>query len=237
MSQCISNRHESDLGGHFSPFGDVKPVGVSVIVPKELAAFPAVQHTAWMLVNLLARFAGVVNCVSIECPPGIPQAGRIIPLALRSADLDVALLHGGRAIGVVPVENNLPLERTIVVGNGVASTDGLLFCLGSGWCGGFARSHDFMRTLDPKSSLPIGPYIAACLAAGEVFKAARMQANTYESPASAFYSAYSHRASDSPIPDGPSTANASIQASLAGVGAVGCAMLHALADAKGVQPF
>jgi ThiF family len=228
MSQCISSRHESDLGGQFSPFGDVKPIGVSIIVPEQLAAFPAVQHTAWMLVNLLARFAGVVNRVSIQCPSGIPQSGRVVPLALKNTDFDVALLGGGRAIGVVQVERNLCLEKTIVVGPGIVHAEGTIFCLGSGWCGGFSATPDPLRTLEPKSTLPIGPYVAACLAAGEIFKAARMQAGTYESPASAFYSAYSHRASDSPVLGDPSIANVPIHATLAGVGAVGCAMLHAL---------
>src|SRR5436305_394369 len=104
MTERVSNRHEGDLGGLFSPFGDTNRGAITVAVAPGYAALAATQHTAWMLVNLLGRFAGVVDLVSVACPGGVPQAGRVVPFAARGADLRTALIEGGRSIGVVPVE-------------------------------------------------------------------------------------------------------------------------------------
>lgn len=55
-NQTVSNRHEGDLGGKLCSFGEVRPVRASIVIAPERAAEVAVQHAAWMAVNLLCRF-------------------------------------------------------------------------------------------------------------------------------------------------------------------------------------
>src|SRR4029079_10317437 len=57
----VSDRHEGDLGGRLDPFDASRPAVVRVTVPGDVAASAACQHTAWMLLNLLARADGIVD--------------------------------------------------------------------------------------------------------------------------------------------------------------------------------
>ncbi len=202
---------------------------MTVEIPGAVAGIASVQHTAWMLVNLLARFHGVVHRVGVRCPPGIKLSGRVIPLAGRDLDLASALVRGGIAIGVVPVEANLTLERIIVIGPGpgyAGRPD--LFAIGSGWCGGVSVIPPSFDALVDGSTLPFGPYVAACIAAGEVFKAARMRPGSYVAPKAAFYSCWNHVATGTLNSDGPRDVEITLDASLVGIGAVGSAVMHSL---------
>ena len=79
----ISDRHEGDLGGQLEPFARTRQVAVTVVAAPGTAHLAAAQHTAWMLVNLLARAAGVVTVVRVACPHPVPLTGRVVPLADR----------------------------------------------------------------------------------------------------------------------------------------------------------
>jgi hypothetical protein len=225
MSDLISSRHESDLGGRFLPFGNAEPVEVTIVVSPDTAHQAAVQHAAWMLVNLLSRQQGVVSRIGLICPPGIGQAGRIIPLASRTLDFRAGVVAGNEQIGVVPIYQEKTLGRRLVVGAVDQSVSGDLYVAGIGWCGGISTAP---VTIDYESELPFGPYIAACLAAGEVFKAARLKPGTYQCAESVFYSAWTRCSSKSFIAAGPAALKQSLDIALAGVGAVGCAFLHVL---------
>lgn len=235
MNQRVSSRHEGDLGGQLLPFGDANRVGVTIVVPAETAHLPSVQHTAWMLLNLLARLDGVVHRVGICCPPGVALCGRVVPLAPRNQDLATALAAGGNSIGVVPVNPDARLERTISVGMTRPAGPVDLYALGGGWCGGIDIAPDSLEQIDLKSALPIGPYLAACLAAGEVFKGARVRPDTCIFPRSAYYSAWDHLASSSPLPGGCSGVEIGLDATLVGVGAVGSSAMHTLWACTGVS--
>jgi len=228
MSDRVSSRHEGDLGGRFLPFGDVNRVGVTVEVAPECASLPGVQHTAWMLVNLLARFKGVVHRVGVRCPEGVRVCGRVVPLAAGHEELRASLLAGGAAVGVVPIEADTRLEWTIAVGCGDAVTGASMYACGNGWCGGVSDAPLDVDALGTPSPLPFGPYVAACIAAGEVFKAARMRREEYIALASAFYSVWDHGAAEAPLVGGPERLEVVLDAALAGAGAVGCALIHTL---------
>jgi hypothetical protein len=228
MTDRVSSRHEDDLGGRFLPFSNTRQVDVTVEVATATASLAKTQHTAWMLVNLLARLDGVVRRIGLVCPPGIALAGRIVPLSPRDVDLRTALLLGAQAVDAVPIEPDARLDRTLLVGN---STDcqADLYLHGEGWWGGISEKPIAdLQSLHGSSALPFGPYVAACLAAAEVFKAARLRPGAYRSPGAAFYSLWDHRPSGSPAPGGPSVVDLEIDAALAGVGAVGSAALHCL---------
>jgi molybdopterin/thiamine biosynthesis adenylyltransferase len=236
MIESVSSRHESELGGVFLPFGDASKMELTIVIDPASAGLASVQHTAWMLINLLVRLQGIVQHIHIVCPSDVPLCGRIVPLAPRELDLRTALIQGARAIAVVPVDGNSQFERTIVVGDGNGwhgAAD--IYAWGNGWCGGICDSPIPSDSFGADSALPFGPYTAACIAAGEVFKAARMNSDSYRAPKSAYYSVWEHRAAKLPIADGPTAIALEIDAALVGVGAVGSAFLHAVWSLDGVQ--
>ena len=232
----VSNRHESDLGGQFLPFGSTEPVKLTIRVAPGLASRPAVQHTAWMLLNLLCRMEGAVGQIGLDCPSNIPVAGRVVPLG-SGTDLQSALLAGTAEIGIVPVINGASYPRTIMVGASPSDDYAAnLYVYGDGWWGGVATKP---IPEGENSDLPFGPYVAACIAAGEVFKAARMEPSSYLVPSSAFYSTWHHRATSdraaSWLADGPKSLDGVLlDIGLAGVGAVGCAWMHAIWACQGL---
>ncbi|WP_119321597.1 ThiF family adenylyltransferase [Capsulimonas corticalis] len=221
----VSSRHEGDASGILSPFSEVTPVDVTVEIEPEFANQASVQHTAWMIVNLLARLEGVVARVGILADEQVFQAGRIVPLGTPSTNFMEALLRGAAAIGVVPVsDGKLPDSVCISVGPGSAN-GAWLRAHGNGWTGGIAPGV-YEGAAD--SPLPFGPYISACMAVAEVFKLVRMSPEMRSEIQHVTYSAWEHTvgaATDS----GPSViGDLQIDCTLAGVGAVGSAWLHAI---------
>ncbi len=230
----VSSRHEIDIRGVVGPMETATPVAVSLEIPADVAASPAVQHTAWALLNMLARMDRVVSCVSVACPSDVSLSARLSPLAGNGGHLRDALRHGAHAVNVVPVEfGNNRCDLRIVVGPGASVSDGLRV-YGEGWCGGFAR--DRYVAAAPPSALPFGPYAAAAMAVGEVFKVVRIEPVRYPPTTAAFYSLWSHRVQTTFVQGGPAAvASVVLDETIAGVGAVGCICAHALWSADGVS--
>lgn len=234
MSQQISSRHEGDAGGTLLPFGETNKRKVTISIGGSIAHLAGAQHTAWMLLNLLCRSHGVVEEVGIVCPPGIPLVGRVVPFASPGVDLLTALIEGGKEIDVVPITTSGAGDCVIFIGL-QPEADAAFAAYGNGWCGGISTSPMEADAFGTISALPFGPYVAACIAAGEIFKSARLKQEHYSLLGSAFYSLWNHRISDMPQADGPVTIEICTDALLVGVGAVGCAFLHALWSTAGLR--
>lgn len=236
MSNDVSSRHAGDLGGTFLPFGDTNRVEVTVALNAEAAVEPANQHTAWMLINLLCRMSGVVQRVGIVCPAGVPIVGPVVPIAAGASDLKEALVRGAEAIGVVGVAVDRQLDRLLAVGRH-PTPNAALQVYGHGWQGGYSTRATTIGDVGvPASSLPYGPYVAACLAAAEVFKAARLRPEQYHCPEAVFLSLWDHQTASGWRDDrAPIQVDVALEAGLAGVGAVGCAMLHTLWATRGLS--
>ena len=231
MMERVSDRHEGDLGGRLRAFGDTRTAGVTVVVEAGAAHLPSTQHAAWMLLNLLARSEGIVERIGLVCPSGVPLWGPVVPLARRDTDLRTALLAGAREINTVPVEMGEVAGGALVIGPGEALPTGYRV-YGEGWWGGVSSG---AIPGDGASALPFGPYAAACFAAAEVFKAARMDPGAYGRPESVFYSAWSHESAAEPTLGGPDSLDGLVlDAALAGVGAVGSTWVHAVWACPGV---
>lgn len=203
---------------------------VVVVVEDHLAHLAGIQHAAWMLTNLLARQQGVVSEVIVCASAGVPLAGRVVPLAARDLPFAEALLAGAAAIDTVPVrainsQAEAPRDAMLMaVGPGAAPPRGLRVH-GDGWWGGISTN---TISAPASSLLPLGPYAAACLAAGEIFKRVRLPATT---PKDAFYSLWNLQATPAPPQaeaQGPEDLSAvQLRVLLAGCGAVGSAFLAA----------
>lgn len=209
------------------------PVTVSLQIPHEVAGTPAGQHTAWALLNMLTRLERVVSRVSVTCPQGIPISARLSPLVGNASSLGDALQNGARAIGVVPADFvSTEGDLRLVVGPGTA-VPGALRVYGEGWCGGIAQ--DAPVPAAKASALPFGPYIAASMAVGEVFKAVRIDPRRYPPTRAAFYSLWFHRAETTFISGGPAVLpSVVLDETLAGTGAVGCICANVLWATGGV---
>ena len=224
MTERVSDRHEGDLGGLLLPFDETRRASLTVVVPSEWAATPAAQHTAWMLVNVLCRMKGIVDAIGLLCPQDVPLHPQIVPFAPTAGWFDEALLQGAAEIGIVPVTPGIAHERRLIVGP-AASEQGLRVW-GQGWTGGVSSDR---LEIGGASMLPFGPYVAASLAAAEVFKAARAPTPAVAVPTMHYLSAWEMRASTSPILTGPpSVEQLVLSTAIAGVGAVGSAVVHAL---------
>lgn len=205
------------------------------------AHLAADQLTAWMLVNLLARAVGIVTVVRVACPDLVPLAGRVIPLASRDLPLRDALVAGGQAIGAVPVEAaDRPRAGDTVIITGGAHPDaarwpGARFATGRGWWG--AVSSQLLVVGGPASSLPFGPYVAASLAAAEVFLRARLPAGTYGAAKTVGWDCWTQALTRSPAPGAPEglTDLDMSGIALAGVGAVGTVWMQAIWATSGVR--
>lgn len=214
-------------------------MAVAVVVDPRSAHRAGHQHTAWMLVNLLARAAGVIRSVHLVCPPGVPLAGRIVPLAPRNVPLDEALLRGVQAIGAVPVSpasNAVRADTVLVVGAGDGAEHRTSrFVAGYGWWGGVS-SHPIPVSDGYESSpLPFGPYLAAALAVAEVFLAVRLP--RHSEPAGAYgWDCWGQTLSSAPVPGAPAELEHLdlSDTALAGVGAVGSTWVHALWASPGL---
>lgn len=223
----IGDRHSGTAGGALRPGG--KPVSVEIRLGTD-AFRTSVQHTAWMLVNILCRLQGAVSIVLINCPTGIKVPMRLSPLITEGGELRDALLSGAKAIGspedgFVSVELLSKQPIDVVVGVGFEFRADATFCaVGNGLCGGI-----FSREIAAPahfSELTIGPYIAACLAAGEIFRLVRL--NSYVPERQLFLNAMDYSHGIDPTWTHLEIGNALRSVILVGVGAVGSALLHAL---------
>jgi hypothetical protein len=235
----LANRHEGTLDGLLAPLQATSAPTVAVEVSPEAATSPAGQHTAWMLINLLARQESVIGRVVLVCPPDMRLRGRIVPLAPRYLDLASALVEGARAVEAVPVEVALRPPagaQRLIVGTGPAIPGALLVWGERAWGGISAGA---ITSADAESALPLGPYAAACLASAHVFNTVRMRDGRTALPEAAFYSLWSLTASSAPptapSDTGPYDISTALDVIVAGAGAVGSAWIHAMWATPGLR--
>lgn len=223
----VGDRHLGNAAG-LRTFNPEKAVQVAIQIAPEVAGLTSVQHVAWMTLNMLARLALLVDEVIVDCPQDLALDERVIPFLADPVSLATGLLAAGTKIGVVPVRlgNGESTDLQIHAGPGDPPSKGLRVH-GEAWTGGFSLGGIDAHT--PESSLPFGPYIAACLGVSEVFRAVRVDGDRYPPPKAAFYSGWTNRTMPELNPTGPSRLDAlSLDASLGGVGAVGAAWMHAI---------
>ena len=215
-------------------------MAVAVVVATQTAHLASTQHTAWMLINQLARATGVVSAVRVVCPPGVRLSGRIVPLAPRELPLCDALVRGGQAIGATPVLAAAASDAADVVLIVGAQRDErdcgqhVRHVNAHGWWGGVSEHP--MPSDSTKCDLPYGPYIAASLAAGEIFLNARLPQHVPRSGGTYGWDSWTQALRSTPTPGAPEVLNNLdlTGTSLAGVGAVGSTWVHALWATNGL---
>jgi len=171
----IGDRHLRALDG----FEDVtRTLSVRVVVG-DVFAHPSAQHLVACLANLLSRLVKTVSRVQVALPSGPWQVPMGWPGGALSPADTLAELATWATGGEVPISvgDGDACDLTICVGprpRGFA--DPVDLCVfGSGWraWAGDETHLPAFPLQDLKQCNPLGPYLAACLAAGEVFKRAR----------------------------------------------------------------
>lgn len=239
--ESVSDRHSGDLGGVLDAFDPTAAITVSVEIDPENAASPAAQHAAWMAINLLVRAEGIVSRVLVTGPSGVRVCNQVVPFGL-SRDLVERLVEAGADIDVVPVvrSDEEAGDRRLLIGSNAPGvlTANTLALTGSGWWGGVAQGvvPPTWQSADMRRDEPIGPYVAACLAVGEVFLGVRAPKLATDRPASWGWNAWSRAVAGAPVDAGPVWGDLDLtDIGLAGVGAVGAAWMHALWAAPRVR--
>jgi molybdopterin/thiamine biosynthesis adenylyltransferase len=224
---ALGDRHSGTAGGALKLGG--KPVSVEIRLGRDAFLAP-VQHSAWMLLNILCRLEGVVHSVRLNCASDIALVPKLSPLVRRTGRLADALVDGAHSIGpnregFANVEAAGKNASDLVISVGFeCSPDAAFSAAGNGFCGGiFTRP---VTTPARYSDLTIGPYIAACLAASEIFRLVRLRNFTPERQLFLDAIDYTHGAD--PAWRDLDVAGEFESVLLVGVGAVGSALLHAL---------
>lgn len=182
LARRLGNRHlhpefQAKLGGIFGTSNRI----VRLTARQDVAETIAGQHLIWMLANLLARQFAIVHELDLHLPtvPTQPEAVlfpsdsamTILPDAISAT----ARLIAGEALDVKLVNDaESPVDVEILIGR-CAPNLSAQYSIGvyaDGW-NLFVGDPDLTPPFKPRSGLPLGPYFAACVAAGEVFKSLR----------------------------------------------------------------
>jgi hypothetical protein len=224
-----------------------QPVAVTVIVPGQSAHHIATQRMAWMLVTLLSRSTThVVSSITVNCPARALLQSLVTPHPARDGTLLSTLVdarvHGGPdAVPVVPALDSdyskgaADLHLTYVINP--SGTDGSLgsnewALFASAWAGELTTDRPRLAP-DPDAAAPFGAYVAAALAAAQVFLTAR--AHSYE-PKPVMLDAWQWAVDPEQFVE-PDVVEIEVDSVLAGVGAVGSACLLALWATEGVTGY
>lgn len=179
LHEDIANRHVLPVEG-LSRSRQDEPLSVRIVVSAQWAASRAGQLLVSCLANLLVRQVSLVRQVEIASSPA-PSLVRI-PTVISSRDFPGSLvsLSDWAVDGVVPVIERLipdPADFTIFVGTPlpepIPNHGQVLTALGDGWRAWVGTPDLAPQGVLPSSGNPLGPFLAAALIAGEVFKRSR----------------------------------------------------------------
>jgi hypothetical protein len=166
------------VADRFDPAGWGRPIRVRLAVADHAAAGPAGQHLAWMTANLLARQYGVIGEIQLVAPAASTH-DRVTHFA-GHGDLAASLAAAVAAVAgpTVAVEVwDRPQGRVdvaVAVGAGAPTgrADVVVAVEAAGWRCTVGDPERLAPLAGPADTNPVGAYLGACLAAGEVFKRA-----------------------------------------------------------------
>lgn len=233
----LGNRQRGDLGGPLHP--PLQPTRMTIAAEDEAASSRSGQHLLWMLTNLLARQVDEISQITFEINPDVTVLDRVSPLVADGVPLTTALKAGAAQINpLLGAPQNSAPELRIQIG-APASLPGeplhTLYVSATSWRG-YIGTQQTPWTGDMDGN-PVGPYVAACLAAAEVFKFVRgVQPDYGTSPGGLWYDAWHMRRGDQGEagPSLPAVVQG-LSAVVAGIGAVGSALLHTLYAVPGLH--
>jgi molybdopterin/thiamine biosynthesis adenylyltransferase len=224
----LADRHERLRERHKHFFGEHRRRVVCLVGDAEFLRTFAGQVTWALLLNLTARLYKGIERLRIDVVPGIDRRPSVFfpnqAAGLREASFELLRgLEQGYALEEGPPPPDDPSWIVVHVG-GIASRDArVLTVAGAGWLA-FINDDSWREIADHPN--PVGPMVAGCLAAAEIYK--RLYSMHSEDEAHSFvFSAYDYSRSVSANPVLPERIELS-DTYVAGAGAVGMALLGVL---------
>jgi hypothetical protein len=215
-----------------------RPLRVVVDVDTTLVDQPGVQHLTWLLVTLLTRStSAVIETVGIstdDAPlvPGIDPGAPDVGPSLLDALKVTADAFGPEAAPVVDASELDGAALVLQIGNTAARRwpgADVLHVSAAGWTGAVTPDAADILPLDVATENPFGPYVAACLAAGQAYMYARVRHHQLQAVALNAWTltqATTDLAALAAVD--PGEPSVELDHVLAGVGAVGTALLLTL---------
>jgi molybdopterin/thiamine biosynthesis adenylyltransferase len=176
----LADRHfRPDPHGVLAAPDTARQARVLVAIGPRMAVTKAGQDALWMLANLLCRQFRLVTGVTLDIPSEIPLLPRIAAFGeaptLKESVANCIRLVAGRHVAVDEFSDTgtepYPIEICIGRPAGPPRAAVRLVLFADGWR--LFLGHAFTSADLPHSGLTIGPYLAACFAAGEIFKRLR----------------------------------------------------------------
>jgi hypothetical protein len=235
MTHSNANRHDGTLDGKLQ--GRPELVTVTLRTTRTFASTVGGQHLLWMLTNLLARQFGVIGTLRLSIPD-VPLHDSVAlhcgGNALRDSLLMLGHTLGRDQIAVEATSGDAPTDIVEVIIDNVE--DGEWSGYGDGWRCATAPSGSIEGHI-PTSHSPIGPYLAACFLAGEVFKSARELARERRRFEPTYFSAWTATtaANFAELQDGTESAIEVPLTYLAGAGAVLQAFAATISASTGIR--
>lgn len=234
----ISDRHMRPMDGLALPAGTTR-LKVRINIAEEHARSLPGQHLLTSLVNLLCRMTDLVGSIELVGPTDVPLRVRL-PNEAEGTLLESAQSLSSWAVGST-VNTSISDGRETVdvalrIGGGNDDPHATVTLVGHGrgwmsWAGTATSAPRFQAVDDPN---PLGPFMAACLLASEVFKRARGVTGRGRLVEAFGYSLWSGKwgvAWDG-LEDGPAIAGRRLEPLyLVGAGAVGQAFAYCLGAA------
>lgn len=237
MNESISDRHSRNVDG-LKPASEQRPLCVQVRA-NAAAHTPAGQHLIIALCNLLCRMTDVVAEIILDFPDAstlvvLPHRNDATTLVAAAASMVEWAVGSEVRISSAPV-SAVP-DLCLCVGGDVEGVEGAqaLHALAKGWVAWVGlRSHAATEHSDTGSPNPLGPYFAACLLAGEVFKHSRglERGRWIDDFGHSLWSGETGPWGE--LTDGPALSGAELQAIyIVGAGAVGQGLLNLIGAAR-----
>lgn len=172
----LADRHfRPDPQGVLAPKEATQHGRVLITVADNVAGTQAGQHTGWILTNLLSRQFGVVAEIALNVPnvPLLPDTAAFgaKDTFLETLEECIKLVAGQHIAVEMHTEPSKDFDIHLVVGSsGDKNLARRTLCIyADGWRWYVGTGEKIPNVL-PTSALSFGPYLAASLAAGEVFK-------------------------------------------------------------------
>ncbi len=215
-----------------------RPIRVVVDVDPARVDQPGLQHLTWLLATLLTRSTsdviGAVGISAKDAPlmhgidPGAPDGGPSLCDALKAT----ADAFGPAAAPVVDAYELDGADLVLQIGRTATTAwpeAAVLHVSAASWTGAITPHAQNVLPLDLASQNPFGPYVAACLAAGQAYLHARIRDHQLPTVALNAWTLTQATADVfAAAPADPGEPAVHLDHVLAGVGAVGSALLLTL---------
>jgi molybdopterin/thiamine biosynthesis adenylyltransferase len=176
----LADRHfRPDPQGILAAPTEARQARVLIAIAPAMAATKAGQDAIWMLANLICRQFKLVTGIALDIPPDVALLPRVAAFGeartLKEAITNCISLVAGRHVQIdeqaAAPEGTYPIEIFIGRPAGAPRAAVRLIVFADGWR--LFLGHAFPFDELPRSDITFGPYLAACFAAGEVFKRLR----------------------------------------------------------------